>query len=376
MDFIRAKNFTPAKDRHIDLVVIHTMEAPENAHTAENIARWFASDSAPQASAHYCVDADSIVQTLEEEHIAWGAAGANDRGVHVEHAGYARQSVEDWADDYSTAMLERSAALVADICARHGIPPVRLDAAALLAGERGITGHDAVNAAFKKGTHWDPGPNFPWDWYLERVSAHMRAAAPIALPALPDGSTVPPESQWVRIGAFLVAPRPIAPVSLEQAVEIARAHGCELPTPALVDAIWRAADLRVAPITRTTAHGTQLEMCDPDLIADQARRIEAQIGGRPFVLLAGSHKDVIVGPDGRVGLYGWHRLDGSPIQPPYFEHAMSWKDYSQGVRLVRRAPAERPTNPEPEAFVEEEEDGGEARRDATSEAVEESSQAR
>jgi len=62
MDFIKAKNYTEGRDSSIDLLVIHTMEAPEKGETAENIASWFAGANAPQASAHYCIDANSVVQ--------------------------------------------------------------------------------------------------------------------------------------------------------------------------------------------------------------------------------------------------------------------------------------------------------------------------
>ena len=40
-------------------------------------------------------------------------------------------------------------------------------------------------------------------------------------------------------------------------------------------------------------------------------------------------------PD-RVAIYGWHKLDGIPIQPLYTGHIYWWVDYSQGIRLVYR----------------------------------------
>ena len=46
-----------------------------------------------------------------------------------------------------------------------------LDAGALKKrGARGITGHSDVSRAFG-GTHWDPGPNFPIEFYLALVGA-------------------------------------------------------------------------------------------------------------------------------------------------------------------------------------------------------------
>lgn len=77
-------------------------------------------------------------------------------------------------------------------------------------------------------------------------------------------------------------------------------------------------------------------MNDPAVHADQLTNIESQIAGRDFALLVGAYKDVVRGPDGRVGLYGWHQLNGKPIQPYFTGHGMDWKDYSQGLRLIRR----------------------------------------
>jgi N-acetyl-anhydromuramyl-L-alanine amidase AmpD len=170
--FIGARNFTPDRfGSAITLVVVHTMEAPEKPSTARKVAEWFRGSTAPQSSAHYCVDADEIIQCVYDEHAAWAAPGANRNGVHIEHAGYAKQNAADWSDEYSEAMLRKSAALAADLCARYAIPIRRLTTAEVLAKARGLCGHVEVTKAFKKGDHTDPGPNFPWDRYLELIRA-------------------------------------------------------------------------------------------------------------------------------------------------------------------------------------------------------------
>ena len=159
--------------RDSDLIVVHTMEAVEKPDTAERVAAWFAGPSAPMASAHYCVDADSVIQCVRESDVAFHAPGVNHRSIGVEHAGYASQSAEDWADPYSLTMLRRSAELVASICRRHGIPVRLLDEAALTRHEAGITTHAAVSRAFRRSTHTDPGKNFPLAEYLTMVLEHV-----------------------------------------------------------------------------------------------------------------------------------------------------------------------------------------------------------
>lgn len=172
-DFVQAKNFTPANRTSLDVLVVHTMEAPEKPGTARGVANWFASPAAPQASAHACVDESELIRCVHEKDIAWAAPGANGNGYHIEHAGYAAQSAADWSDDYSVSMLKLSAEHAADIARRYDIPVVKLSADDLLAKKRGFCGHVDVTNAFHKSTHTDPGGSFPWDEYLAMVSVFM-----------------------------------------------------------------------------------------------------------------------------------------------------------------------------------------------------------
>jgi len=149
MKFIQAKHYYQGGNTP-RLIVIHDMEYPERPTGAEWCAEFFAGPKAPGASAHYCVDSDSVVQCVKEEDGAWHTPGRlpdrfgveiNRSSIGIEHAGYARQSAEEWMDEYSQAMLRQSAALVADLCLRHDIPPVLLTSEDLkLEGMRGICG--------------------------------------------------------------------------------------------------------------------------------------------------------------------------------------------------------------------------------------------
>lgn len=174
--FLHAKNFTPvpaAQPRSISCIVIHDMEYPETPEGAEWCAEFFAGPSAPKASATYCVDSDSVVQCVRDRDVAWHAPGANHNGIGIEHAGYAKQSREDWLDEYSRAELAVSAKLVVKLCALYTIPIVKLSADDLRAGLRGICGHADVTAAFPGPgrTHFDPGSGFPWPEYLRLCAA-------------------------------------------------------------------------------------------------------------------------------------------------------------------------------------------------------------
>lgn len=74
----------------VSLIAIHTMEAPEAAQTAENVANYF---KRVDASAHWCVDNDSRVRVVKDEDTAWTLPGANSRSLNIEIAGYASRTL-------------------------------------------------------------------------------------------------------------------------------------------------------------------------------------------------------------------------------------------------------------------------------------------
>lgn len=158
---------------------------------------------------------------------------------------------------------------------------------------------------------------------------------------------VPPLSQWVEVfeggRTWLVSPTYIAPVGIGEAFRVAAQHGSLLPTPELVDAIWQQADVKVEPTPRShdgtprTMNSDEMHRSQQQIIAGQVEAADPESKGRLF---AGMYKDVVF-KSGKRGIYGWHHLSGKKIQDFYTGHASSdnptndWKDYSQGVRLVR-----------------------------------------
>ncbi len=200
---IQARNYTATAGRQIDLAVVHSMESSETPSTAENVASWFAGTSAPKASAHWCHDNNSSVRCVNDRDVAWHAPGANHNGIGHELAGRAAQRRRDWLDDYSDAVLRRAAAQIRADCDRYGIPVRFVDAAGLRRGERGITTHAAVSEAFRRSTHWDPGPDFPMDVLLALVLNTKPGAAggPVTgpEPALRVGSRGQEVEAWQKI---------------------------------------------------------------------------------------------------------------------------------------------------------------------------------
>jgi peptidoglycan hydrolase-like protein with peptidoglycan-binding domain len=176
--------FHGSKPRKVlDHIVLHCMEAPEASTRAERCAENMAAlpPDLPKSkwkSFHYAVDSDTVIQGVRDHLVAYAAPGANHNGLQIEHAGYARQTRDEWLDDFGRRMLWLSAQLVARKCRERDIPIQFVRAAELLAKpqRRGITTHHEVSLAFKRSNHHDPGPNFPMAWYLEQVHLAYDAA--------------------------------------------------------------------------------------------------------------------------------------------------------------------------------------------------------
>lgn len=111
-----------------------------------------------------------------------------------------------------------------------------------------------------------------------------------------------------------------------------------LPTATIVSAIWRAAPVKIEPRSMTP-HGTATRG-SLALTREHDAIVNSQIAGRPGIV-AGAMKDIVVGPaigrnPGKVIIFGWHRLDGTPIQSSSAAHNLGYFDYSHGTRLVSK----------------------------------------
>lgn len=176
MRFIGARNYTrTAIDREVRLLVVHSMETTERPRIAEDIALSWAREDSPEASCHFLVDANEAIQAVRLNDVAWHARGSNDNSVGIEHAGRASQTDAEWRDDYSMAVLRRSALVAAFVCRRYTLPVLFVGERGLLQGLRGVTTHAAISAAFRKSNHHDPGPGFPMELYLSLVAEALQS---------------------------------------------------------------------------------------------------------------------------------------------------------------------------------------------------------
>ncbi len=131
---------------------------------------------------------------------------------------------------------------------------------------------------------------------------------------------------------------PMGPITAQKLADL---FGAVMPTAKLVDDIYTHATIKLEPVTYPPVgdESTRVPRFIEHNTAIENQRIAA--GGILGQLTGGTKKDVvlsnkIVDParPNHVVIYGWHQLNGSPIQPLTNIHINSYVDYSHGIRLL------------------------------------------
>jgi peptidoglycan hydrolase-like protein with peptidoglycan-binding domain len=173
------------------------------------------------------------------------------------------------------------------------------------------------------------GSYIQWPWVNVTIGE-------ITLSVMSDVFAIGTENNLIRV-----------PLDAPTARTVADITGHMLPTSQISDIIWLQAAYRLAP----------RPMGPPDFPYDSSMMsvyrfelhshwIDQQLrtaNGHPEGLVAGHKKDVVLSNHllehpGRVAIYGWHRLDGNPIQGPEVSiaHEDTYYDYSHGIRLIHQ----------------------------------------
>jgi N-acetyl-anhydromuramyl-L-alanine amidase AmpD len=150
----------------VDMIIIHTCEGSYSSCWS-----WL-TNSASGVSAHYVVNesGSEISQLVRESSRGWhigatydcnlnsgvlckySGTSSNNFTVGIEHGGYASQS------SFPVGQIDASAKLSCDITRDQGIPRDRY--------------HIVAHGKLQPATRTDPGPNWPWTDYLNRINAH------------------------------------------------------------------------------------------------------------------------------------------------------------------------------------------------------------
>jgi hypothetical protein len=134
----------------------------------------------------------------------------------------------------------------------------------------------------------------------------------------------------------------LMPMTPKLAQKCADFTECTLPTTKMVDDIYKSAELKLnpEPIPPSSKMTTVPVFYEHNNLVKKQR--ELYLEKNPLGdLVAGHKKDIVVtnliyNPEftKKVAIYGWHKPNGTPIQPLYSKHVDWWADYSHGVRLI------------------------------------------
>lgn len=145
--------------------------------------------------------------------------------------------------------------------------------------------------------------------------------------AMPEYLAIGSDQDFLRI-----------PMNLYTASAVARGLGFILPTRKMVDAIYAQSSFHFSPEPMTAGPemgSTRYYVVHNSKVDAQSRSLGVMIGA----LVSGHKKDVVITNrldrnPGHIAIYGWHRLDGAPIQPLSTVHGACYADYSHGIRLI------------------------------------------
>lgn len=138
----------------------------------------------------------------------------------------------------------------------------------------------------------------------------------------------------------------LIPMTPLLAQRLATPLGCVLPTKRMVDQIYTSSicKLRPQPIPPTPQmttvpvfkqHNDSVWSLRQPLLTQYP--LGTQVGGtkKDVIISNRIYQNLNPNTPKPVVIYGWHQLNGSPIQPVYNGHGETYADYSHGVRLVK-----------------------------------------
>jgi len=150
----------------------------------------------------------------------------------------------------------------------------------------------------------------------------------ISYDVMPDYLSIGSDDDFCRI-----------PMNPHTAQRIADLFGASMITAKISDQIYESAEVKLDPFFYAPVGNANELVSKLRLHNEQIEKQFAEAGGKRGELTAGIKKDIILTErisdlPNKVVLYGWHKLDGRPIQPVYSGHVSWYVDYSHGIRLI------------------------------------------
>ncbi|HEU5475705.1 MAG TPA: N-acetylmuramoyl-L-alanine amidase [Actinophytocola sp.] len=185
---------SPRGGARVIWIAVHTAEG---IRKASDLKAFF--DRSTNSSAHACADDSVLIDNcVPYDRAAWTLRGGNTRSDNLELCGFAAWSREEWLTNHQ-GMLRHAANWIRARCLARGIPIRKLDAAGVSRGEAGVIGHVDYTNGTRDGTHWDPGPGFPWDVVISMAAGQEDDVSWNDILTAPSGYPAPAWA-WLVMG--------------------------------------------------------------------------------------------------------------------------------------------------------------------------------
>jgi hypothetical protein len=221
-----SNNYQDRAGTQVDLWLNHTEEGDMNA---DALVKWMDNNG---VSYHYAGSQDpstgivTVVDMVDTDQASWSVLSSNDRAINFCYAGsYSSWALQEWLDKAGKVIDVAAYLFVQDSIKYASLAPNVIWQP--YADPPGSADHNYCSTYLRDGNnHTDCGPNFPVDYYKQRVSYYLTAAnssihpdphpnptpapvtpAPVA-PATPDDPTTDPAGEtlaqvrgrWERLG--------------------------------------------------------------------------------------------------------------------------------------------------------------------------------
>jgi hypothetical protein len=187
----------------VDLWLIHTQEGNGNA---DSLARYLQGNVG--VSYHYTISEDyndqgvTVCDVVDTDLASWSVLTANNRSINLCFAGSrAAWTRTQWMQQ--SRAIDVAAYLCVKDCLKYQIP-IKVMPWGKYGPPGGITDHHYVTRYLGIGTHTDCGPNFPWDYFTQRVQYYAGTLTQPPPPPPDPGPVGPADDQltlrWNMLG--------------------------------------------------------------------------------------------------------------------------------------------------------------------------------
>lgn len=216
-----------------------TLHTAEGARSARALASFF--NGNPNASSHAACDASETLYMVPRSRAAWTLGPGNPYSMNLEMCGFARWSRAQWLSTgvvdgcpNPRGMITQAARWAKVECDHFGIPYDRIGVPAVSGWRESVIHHDDYTRGSGWGSHWDVGPDFPWDVFFADLTGGASPSGYMPFPLEAGHYYGPIDGPERSHGGYYPRERPIVRMIQQEF----QRRGFAPSYPSWADGIW------------------------------------------------------------------------------------------------------------------------------------------